>query len=84
MTEVKIKPSQHIFEMAKVIYQRKNGKPILSYQTPPNEYILQAVLDFIDDNFNEIVVHEPELPIIQTENPLEIEKNDDQPNFHKK
>lgn len=81
MVKVKIKPSKYIFENAKIIYFQKNGKHLLSYQTPPNEYVLQAILDFIDDNHEEIELHEPEIPSIQQE--VDLNENDSQPEFSK-
>lgn len=78
MAEIQMKPSQFIAEQARTIYERKNEKHLLSYQTPTNDCMLQAILDFIDDNFDDIKVHQPDLPTIQLE---ETETNDSQPKY---
>lgn len=78
MAEIQMKPSQFIAEQARTIYERKNGKHLTSWQTPTNDCMLQAILNFIDDNFDDIKVHQPDLPTIQLE---ETETNDSQPKY---
>lgn len=81
MAEIRIKPSKFIFEQAKLIYNQKNSTPLLSYQTPTNDCIFQAILDFLDDNFDEIVLHQPETPIIQQN--ADLNDNDSQPEYRR-
>lgn len=73
------KPSAIIMESAREIYQRKNGKPLLSYQTPTNDCVLQSILDYLDDTNPDIEIMVPELPTINIE-----DENDHQPQYKKK
>ena len=46
-----LKPSQEIREIASVIYQQKNGKPLFSYQSPPISETIEALLSWLDDHY---------------------------------
>ena len=46
-----LKPSQEIREIASVIYQQKNGKPLLSYQSAPISETIEALLAWLDDHY---------------------------------
>jgi ATP-dependent Clp protease ATP-binding subunit ClpA len=49
---------------ARTIYERKTGKPLLSYQTPTHECILQGILNYLDDRDPFVEISLPELPTI--------------------
>jgi hypothetical protein len=74
-----MKPSKLIMENARDIYARKTGKQLLSYQTPTHDCVIQAMLDYIDDNDPDIEIVVPELPTIRIE-----DDNDHQPQYRKK
>lgn len=46
-----LKPSQEIREVASMIYQQKNGKPLFSYQSAPLAETVEALLAWLDDHY---------------------------------
>jgi len=79
MSKRQFKPSELIMDDARTIYERKNGKPLLSYQTPTYECILQGILNYLDDRDPSVEISLPELPTINLD-----DERDDQPEYRKK
>lgn len=70
-------PSQEIDELARHIYFIKNGKHLLSYQTPPPSEFITAILTWLDDNHSPrevALLH----PVVEEE-----KENDSQPTYRK-
>ena len=79
MTKRQFKPSELIMDDARTIYERKNGKPLLSYQTPTYECILQGILNYQEKSNPFVEISLPELPTINLD-----DERDDQPQYKKK
>jgi hypothetical protein len=70
-----VKPSELVMERAREIYEARKGVHLFSYQTPPQEFLLEALLQTIDF-LHPAVSIDRDVPTI--------DENDSQPEYARK
>lgn len=78
MTKKLYKPSEIILENAKDAWEKRTSYRLPDQKAIQNEYVVQAILDFLDDSNDPIEIVEPDVPVIQIEN-----ENDAQPTYRR-